>query len=87
MSDWTPLNQIDTGEATPQPAIGDIWVDRRHLKHPEKGYAWVTDTLPFTPKDAKPKPVERVCVEFTGGRREWLTVGELRKRFMYRRRA
>lgn len=84
--EWARVGQL-AGEAI-EPAIGDVWVDKRYVEAPwPNGRANVTDVLPFVPKDSPPRPVERVCVMFTDGRHEWMSIADLRKRFVFRRKA
>lgn len=61
--------------------MGDIYQDRLKLGKPAPaGRAYICDTLPFEGDG----PVSRVCVETEGGKREWLDVGELDRRFVRR---
>lgn len=69
MSDFTPLNEIDAGDATPKPQIGDVWRDRK-----TRALAWVCDVTET-----------RACIEKVGGAREWMDIAELRRRYLFRR--
>jgi hypothetical protein len=85
--EWARVGSL-AGEAV-EPGIGDVWVDKRYVEHaaPE-GRVSISDTLPFVGKDEPPKRVERVIVYYHAtGAREGLSIEELRKRFVFRRKA
>lgn len=86
MSEWTRAGDVDA-DIKIEPAVGDVWAKKGGRD--ERAFAWITDIVPFPVRDEKPKPVRRVCiltVKGTEERRDWITVDELRTRFVFRRR-
>jgi hypothetical protein len=87
MSEFTAVGRIDSGVVV-EPKVGDVWILRDSPARATVGgtaivaVAWICDTVPF-----EAGPVTRVCVEKSGESREWMTVEELRRRFVFRRRA
>lgn len=81
MGDFTRAGDIE--HEVPIPIkIGDLYIDRASLDKPYPiGRAWVVDTHPYGGAPTK------VCIEHSGGAREWHSVAELRKRFSFRKAA
>lgn len=84
MADWTSLNEIEA-DIPIEPELGDLWRSRD-----QKVSAHVTDVLPFSPRDEKPKPITRVGALFVQGaqqKHDWIAIEDFRKRYTFRRRA
>jgi hypothetical protein len=80
MGDFTRIGDIDNDTLAPQ--VGDVYRDRDMLKRPAGGTVHVTDTLPVNAE----KPTH-VVIEDERGQRERVTVEDLRRRFVFRRRS
>lgn len=87
--DWSSVGRVGGDIGIIQPDIGDTWVERDKVtaRWPE-GRVSITDVFPFVGKDEPPRPVERVAIVYQAtGAREALSIVDLRKRFVFGRKA